>query len=799
MDFETYSEAGYIWNAPLRKWISVSNSPPHGIGAVGAWAYSEHPSTEVLMLKYDLLDGIGHRLWVPGWPNPTDLFRHLAEGRKVQCWNCTFEFKIWNEVCTHLYGWPALDRVSLIDSMAKARAFSVPGKLEDAGTALDIKNKKITDGTRLITKFSEPRDPTKNNPALRNYLKDDPIDYAKMVEYCDRDITAEAKINSITPDLSEYEERVWRLDQEINDRGIKIDVENLDHCISIVEQLTNKLNAELRGLTKWVKTVPTPQIADYRNKYLARECETCGSECEGFRDAEFNFHWQCPTCGIDPVEVHEVKKVIAPDNAPIFPYVPELRTEQCVNSAFEVKAMTEWIKYRGVYLPDLKKETISAALEAGADPLPPDVRRVLEIRQILSQSSVKKLFSIRNRLTRDGRLHDLLAYCGADRTGRWAGRGPQPQNLKSSGPELYLCPNCGHYYGIHTARCPWCDEPEFLGAEKKEWSPDMMDDVFFIISTGRLDMVEYYFGDAMELVAGSLRALFIAGEGKELISSDWSAIEAVVLAALAGEEWRLEVFRTHGKIYEMSASKITGVPFETLMQHKATTGKDHPLRKKVGKVAELASGYYGGVSAWKRFGAEDFFKSDAEIKEAITKWRFDSPMIVRFWKEIERAAILAVQHQGQCYAYRGLTWGVIDDVLYCQLLSGRCLTYHKPRLHPQETPWGSQTFKLSFMGWNSDRTTGPIGWYRIETHGGKLTENIVQATSRDILAHALLTLNSAGYPPVLHVHDEPVSEVPEGWGSTAEYERLMTTGLPQWCASWPIRAGGGWRGKRFRK
>ena len=722
MDFETYSEAGYIWNPTTRKWVSVSSSPPHGIGAVGAWAYSEHPSTEVLMLKYDLLDGLGHRLWIPGWPNPTDLFRHLAFGKKVQCWNCTFEFKIWNEVCVRLYGWPQLDRLSLVDSMAKARAFSVPGKLKDAGEALDLQNKKITDGTRLITKFSEPRDPTKNKPTLRNYLKDDPVDYAKMIEYCDRDITAEAEINSIIPDLSEYEEKVWRLDQEINDRGIKIDVENLGHCISIIEQLTDKLNAELKELTG-----------------------------------------------------------------------------DAVKSAFEVNSMTEWIKYRGVYSPNLKKDTIAEALEPCGEPLPPDVRRVLEIRQTLSQSSVKKLFSIRNRLTRDGRLHDLLAYCGADRTGRWAGRGPQPQNLKSSGPSLYLCPNCGHYYGTHTDRCPWCDEPFFFGAEEKEWSPDMMDDVFFILSTDNLGIVEYYFGDVMELIAGSLRALFIADEGKELISSDWSAIEAVVLAALAGEEWRLEVFRTHGKIYEMSASKITGMPFEEFLRYEEVNKKNHPLRKKVGKVAELASGYGGGVSAWKRFGAEDFFKNDAEIKAAITKWRADSPMIVRFWKEIERAAILAVQYPGQCYAYRGLTWGMIDAVLYCQLLSGRCLTYHKPRLHPQKTPWGTQTFKLSFMGWNSDRTAGPIGWYRIETHGGKLTENITQATSRDILPHALLVLNDAGYPPVLHVHDELVSEVPEGWGSTEEYERLMTTGLPHWCASWPIRAGGGWRGKRFRK
>ena len=282
-------------------------------------------------------------------------------------------------------------------------------------------------------------------------------------------------------------------------------------------------------------------------------------------------------------------------------------------------------------------------------------------------------------------------------------------------------------------------------------------------------------------------------EGHDFICSDYSAIEAVVLAALAGEEWRLEVFRTHGKIYEMSAAKISGVPFEEFLRHKETTGDHPPLRKKVGKVAELASGYQGGYNAWLAFGADKHL-GEQEIRDAIKAWRKESPAIVNFWYRVEEFAIAAVQAPGARFEYRGLYFGVIDDVLYIRLLSGRLLKYHAPRIKNGTTPWGAPALKLTFMGLDSFTKK----WTRLSTYGGKLTENIVQATSRDILAHALLKTNAAGYRPVLHIHDEIVAEVPEGWGDVGEFESLMAD-LPAWCSDWPVRAAGGWRGKRYKK
>jgi DNA polymerase len=305
--------------------------------------------------------------------------------------------------------------------------------------------------------------------------------------------------------------------------------------------------------------------------------------------------------------------------------------------------------------------------------------------------------------------------------------------------------------------------------------------------------------------------MFVAAPGHDLIASDYSAIEAVVLAELAGEKWRQEVFRTHGKIYEMSASKISGVPFEEMMEHRKRTGQHHPLRKTIGKVAELASGYQGWVGAWKAFGADEFM-SEEEMKTAILKWRAESPNIVEFWGGqtrrlpfggsvqeyygIEGAAISAVLVSGQEFSHRGVTYFCQGDVLYCRLLSGRYLTYHRPRLEPSQKRFGEHS--LSYEGWNTNPKNGPIGWIRMQTWGGRLVENLVQATARDIQREALVRQERAGYKIVLHVYDENVAEVPEGWGSVEEFEMIMST-MPAWAADWPVRAAGGWRGKRYRK
>lgn len=463
-----------------------------------------------------------------------------------------------------------------------------------------------------------------------------------------------------------------------------------------------------------------------------------------------------------------------------------------VDSANKLAELKKWLLEQGVETASLDADHVAALLDR--DDLPPIARRAVEIRASLGAQSVKKLFAIDRRVSRDGRLRDLFAYYGADRTGRFAGRGPQPQNLPNSGPRVRRCEHgCGGLGGGSQV-CPRCGH---LGTVSAGWDVAAVDAFLADAAAGDLQSVEHIWGDAVAAVSGSLRGLFCAAPGHELISSDYSAIEAVVLAELAGEQWRIDVFKTHGKIYEMSAAKITGIPFEEFARHKAETGDHHPMRKKVGKVAELASGYQGGLGAWCQFGADQFM-SETEIKANIKLWRSESPMIVKFWYAMEDCARFAIQNRGQEYRYRELTWVMQGDVLYCILPSGRRLCYHSPRLHPEKTPWGKEVLKITYMGYNSDHKKGPKGWMRLDTYGGKLTENVTQAVARDVLTHAMPALESAGYLTVLHIHDEVVCEVPNGFGTIDELEDIMAD-LPDWCKHWPIKAAGGWRGRRYRK
>lgn len=671
IDFETYSEAGYVWRDNHNRWVSVSTGL-HGLAAVGASVYTEHPTCEVLSLAYNLHDNRGECIWIPGMQPPYDLFRYIGTGGLLQAWNSMFEYLVWSNVCTPRMNWPPLPLHQLRDTAAKARATGLPGRLATAGEAIRAPIQKLTDGTRLLNKFSKPRNPTKNNPSRRLKLTDDPIDASRLIAYNVIDIQSEACISALCPDLTPQELEVWQLDQRINSRGVMIDTPTVANCIRIIEEVKAKETAELREITN-------------------------GN----------------------------------------------------VGSAAELQNLLTWLHSQNVHLANLTAEEVETALEDNT--LAPAVRRALEIRASLSLSSVMKLYAIQKRVSRDGRLRDLFAYCGADRTGRFAGRGPQPQNLPGGHPAEAL---------------------PFILAD---------------IRTLNASALREKYGDPIALISGCLRSVFVASPGHDLICSDYSSIEAVVLAVMAGEQWRIEVFRNQGDIYAESAARISGIPV-------APDGS-HPLRKKVGKIAELASGYQGSVGAWKRFGANEHIGSDDQILQAVRQWRTQSPNIVRFWYDIEDTARLAILHPGQCYSYRGISYGVKDDILLCKLPSGRLLWYREPRLTRTER-FGREVLRISYMG-----KDGPTGqWVRIDTYGGKLTENIVQAISRDILCHAMLQLDKAGYPIVLHVHDEIVAEVPHGtaWFSVEEFENIMGQ-LPSWAEDWPIRATGGWRGSRYRK
>ena len=462
-----------------------------------------------------------------------------------------------------------------------------------------------------------------------------------------------------------------------------------------------------------------------------------------------------------------------------------------VTSASEVSKILAFCEAEGCPLPNLQKATVELELRHGgtAGKLTDAARRVLEIRQALGLASVKKYKALLNRICPDGRIRGLLVYCGAQRTGRWAGRGVQPQNLPRGDAKVAECTECWAWQGGHRDWCYRCAGP----LKARKWGHESS--VAFVDSMRErppLDNLIDRWGDLFAVLSAAIRSMFIAGPGRELISSDYSAIEAVVLAALAGEEWRLEVFRTHGKIYEMSAAKITGKTLEFYLEYKRRTGEHHPDRQTIGKVAELASGYQGGLGAWKNFGA-DKFMDDAEIEAAKRKWRKESPNIVRYWYDIEATAIAAVLNPGVEHPHRGVTFISDGRALRCRLPSGRCLVYQQPSVERVEK-FGRERNELWF--WGEDSQTKQ--WRPISTYGGKLVENIVQAVARDILAHALPKLEAAGYPAIFTVHDEPVSEVPEGYGTVEEYERIMGD-LPAWCRDWPVKASGGWRGREYRK
>lgn len=466
-------------------------------------------------------------------------------------------------------------------------------------------------------------------------------------------------------------------------------------------------------------------------------------------------------------------------------YNAELRnlTGGAVPEASKLEQLKAWAATQGVTFGSMDEEHIDEYL---LRPLPDNVKRALQIRQLVGSASVKKLFAIRAGISSRQRLHDLYSYY-ASHTGRWTGNGPQPQNLFKG---------------------DWKDIAEIERA-------------LAIIRVGVLELVEYHYGDALQAVNNVLRSLFTAAPGHDLVCSDYTGIENVVAAGLAGEEWILDVYRGDALIYEATASLITGIPLQEFIDHKKRTGKHHPMRNKMGKFGALGSQFGGWIGAWKGFGADEFL-SDDEIKAGILAWRAKSPWIVEMWggqtrnkfnkgsagewapeREelygLEGAAIAAVLNPGQAFGYRDITYQTHGDCLYCRLPSGRFLTYHQPRLMPSTReyarPW---ELELSYMGWNSNPKKGPTCWLRMYLYGGILFENVVQAVARDIQAGALVRLDAAGYAPVLHTHDEICGEVPLGWGSVEEFERIMCDVQP-WARTWPVKAAGGWRGGRYGK
>ena len=411
------------------------------------------------------------------------------------------------------------------------------------------------------------------------------------------------------------------------------------------------------------------------------------------------------------VDQELVSAAIAVDDAFRTAHMNELERLTGLENPNSVAQLKLWLEAVGVSADSLNKATVADLLDSVPDRT---TRRVLELRQLLGKTSTKKYQAMQSAACQDDRVRGLLQYYGAARTGRWAGRLVQVQNL----PQNHL---------------------------------DNIADVREMVREQDLADLVLEYDSVPDVLSQLIRTAFVAKPGHTFLVADYSAIEARVIAYLAGEQWRLDVFAQGGDIYCSSASQMFKVPVE---KH----GVNGHLRQK-GKVAELACGYGGGVSALKAFGADKMGLSEEEMQQIVDQWRAASPTIPQFWRETETAAKNALRNPGRTFSIQcGVKYRKDADALRCRLPSGRILTYWGARLDDDG--------KVCFMGQN--QTTRK--WEKMETWGGRLVENIVQAYARDCLAVALLRLDEAGHSITFHVHDEVIVEAPDGttWQEVAE-------------------------------
>ena len=409
--------------------------------------------------------------------------------------------------------------------------------------------------------------------------------------------------------------------------------------------------------------------------------------------------------------------------------------------------LLDWLHNRGVPMQGLTKEDVTHAL---AGELPSDVRRVLELRQQLGKTSNTKYETIAACAGPDHRVRGTLQFYGASRTGRWAGRLLQVQNL----PRTYL---------DHQA----------------EWRS--------IVKLHDPEALALLTDNVSDTLSQLIRTALVPGEGCTFVDADFSAIEARLIAWLAGEEWVLDVFRTTGKIYEATAARIFGVPFDSIVK-----GNPNYKYRQRGKVATLALGYQGGVGAMKRMGGDQLGLDDAGLQDIVNRWRRQNPSICKLWRRMQDAAVHTIRTGRTTVPRAGVTlrkevaWGFPFPFLTMRLPSGRKLFYADPGTTPDD--------RITYKEWDNG------GWREAETYGGKLTENLTQAVGRDCLAFALYNLRRAGYQVVFHVHDEVIIELPTTQDAEATLDsvvRIMST-VPPWAEGLPLNAAG-WYGDFFTK
>ena len=616
----------------------------------GVYRYAESPDFEILLFGYSVDGGPVEVVDLAGGEEIPQVILDAVLNDKIKKWAFNAQFE---RVCLSRYFGVWLAPDSWRCTMVWSAYLGLPLSLEGAAIVTGADKKKLTEGKNLIRYFCQPCKPTKvNGGRTRNLPEHDPEKWDRFKAYNLRDVEAELSIQAKLKKhpMPKDEWQNYHLDQKINDRGIKLDIQLVDQALRCDELVREKLMDRLKEITK-------------------------------------------------------------------------------LDNPNSVAQMKTWLSDNGLETESLDKASVKTLLEDA----PAHLSEALELRQLISKSSVKKYTAMESAVCKDQRARGLLQFYGANRTGRFAGRLIQVQNL----PQNHL--------------------PDLDQARK-------------LVRGGYFDALELLYNSVPGVLSELIRTAFVPKVGHKFIVADFSAIEARVIAWLAGETWRNEVFATHGKIYEASASQMFRVPLEEVT-------KGSPLRQK-GKIAELALGYGGSVGALKAMGALEMGLSEEELKPLVNAWRSSNPNIVRLWWDVDGAAKGTVKERVKTQTHR-IRFEYRSGMLLIWLPSGRQLSYVKPRMGLNS--FGSESVTYEGVGATKK-------WARIDSYGPKFVENIVQAISRDLLCHAMRNLNKAGYRIVMHVHDEVVLEAPKE--ESVEKVCTLMSRNPTWAKGLMLRADG---------
>ena len=632
IDLETYSDQ------PLAK--------------TGVYRYVESSDFEILLFAYSVDGGSVQQIDLAcGEKIPSEILCAL-EDDKVTKWafNANFE-----RIClSRFLGYPTGDYLepdSWKCSMVWAAYMGLPLSLEGVGAVLGLEKQKLTEGKDLIKYFCQPCAPTKTNgQRTRNLPEHAPDKWLAFKRYNVRDVETEMSIQARllkypVPD-SVWEE--YHLDQEINDRGVGLDMKLVRQAI----QMDGRSRSELTQAMKELTSLDNPN---------------------------------------------------------------------------SVQQMKQWLADNGVETDTLGKKAVAELLKTA----PPQLQKVLTLRQQLAKSSVKKYQAMEIAVCADGRARGMFQFYGANRTGRWAGRIIQMQNL----PQNHL---------------------------------DDLSEARGLVRAGDFDALEMLYEDVPDTLSQLIRTAFVPQKNRKFIVADFSAIEARVIAWLAGEKWRQDVFAEGKDIYCASASQMFGVPVE---KH----GVNGHLRQK-GKIAELALGYGGSVGALKAMGALEMGLSEDELPALVSAWRQANPKIVQFWWAVDRAVMDAVTRKTTTKTH-GIIFSARNGMLFITLPSGRNLAYVKPKIGTNK--FGGDCITYEGVG-------GTKKWEQLDSYGPKFVENIVQGTSRDILCCAMQTLRCCSI--VMHIHDEVVIEADRRMSLQAVCDQMGRT--PPWASGLQLRADG---------